>query len=72
MLLIGKAGVGNWQVPEYCDPLNRWVSVERPGGLAPGSHAAASRAEIDEATGAVNVVAPMGSMQSDGRSLRPR
>src|SRR5208282_3898429 len=40
-------------------------SVERPGGLAHASHAAASRAAIDEATRAVKVVEAMAGCGPD-------
>src|SRR5208282_899808 len=40
-------------------------SVERPGGLAQASHAAASRAAIDEATRAVKVVEAMAECGPD-------
>src|SRR5271166_5066277 len=40
-------------------------SIERPGGLAHASHAAASRAAIDEATRAVNVVVAMAACDPD-------
>ena len=29
ILLIGEAGVGKWQVPEYDEALDRWVKSER-------------------------------------------
>ena len=30
ILLIGEAGVGKWQVPEYDEALDRWVKSEPP------------------------------------------
>src|SRR5215471_21310101 len=51
ILLIGEAGIGKWQVPEYDEALDRWVKSERmfplvvvllEGQIAPGCHFCAS------------------------------
>src|SRR5580658_11056061 len=45
ILLIGEAGIGKWQVPEYDEALDKWVKLDRrfplivvllEGQIAPG------------------------------------
>ena len=44
ILLVGEAGVGKWQVPEYDEALDRWVKSEPPFPLVVVLHRRADRA----------------------------